>query len=102
MGFLTCRAMRMQVMQDGVDGLEGLSYAVGPEPSRKPKKSWFARRREENARRAQETEQRDVDRILAKVAESGMNSLTSAEKRRLKQATVNQQKRDAERARRVR
>lgn len=45
-------------------------------------------------------EQHEVDRILAKVAESGMNSLTSSEKRALSRATANQKKRDQRRERR--
>lgn len=46
------------------------------------------------------SEQREVDRILAKVAEKGMQSLTSGEKRALSRATANQKKRDQRRDRR--
>ncbi|MBC7783931.1 MAG: rhomboid family intramembrane serine protease [Burkholderiales bacterium] len=45
-------------------------------------------------------EQQEVDRILAKVADSGMNSLSSAEKKALARATENQRVRDQQRARR--
>jgi RNA-splicing ligase RtcB len=51
-------------------------------------------REEEEVRREQE----EVDRILAKVGESGMNSLTGAEKKALARATENQRKREQERA----
>ncbi len=47
-------------------------------------------------------EQKEVDRILAKVAEQGMNSLSSREKKALARATENQIKRDQEREKRVR
>jgi len=47
-------------------------------------------------------EQKEVDRILAKVAVGGMNSLTSGEKRTLTQASANQRRRDAEREKKLR
>lgn len=51
-------------------------------------------------RRAEADEQAAVDRILDKVAKSGMHSLTGGEKRTLKRASDNQKKRDALRGRR--
>jgi membrane associated rhomboid family serine protease len=45
----------------------------------------------------EQQEQGEIDRILAKVHEKGMHSLTSAEKRTLKRATERQRKRDERR-----
>lgn len=50
----------------------------------------------EKLRQAEADEQQRIDAILAKVSASGMQSLSGAEKRALKQATENQRKRDLE------
>ncbi len=46
--------------------------------------------------RREEDEQREVDRILAKVSVSGVHSLTWRERRTLARATKRQQRRDRE------
>jgi membrane associated rhomboid family serine protease len=73
----------------------GAPFLAGPVwiKKRKQYQKWY----EAQAMQAEINEQAEVDRILAKVAASGMNSLTSAEKRSLAQASANQRKRDAER-----
>jgi membrane associated rhomboid family serine protease len=55
---------------------------------------WSAAR----VKQAEIDEQTAVDRILDKVAQSGMHSLTEAEKKTLARASENQRKRDAQRA----
>lgn len=62
---------------------------------------WAQRRRQQEVRREQ-SEQETIDRILQKVHDKGMNSLSWSEKRALKQATERQRQADAARARRVR
>ena len=69
--------------------LEGQRYA------------WKQRTKQRAARREQD-EQADIDRILQKVHDKGMNSLSWMEKRTLKNATERQRQSDAARARRVR
>lgn len=59
----------------------------------------FRRRSAERARQAEIDEQTAVDRILDKVANSGMHSLSEAEKKTLARASENQRKRDAQRPR---
>ncbi|HEX8322672.1 MAG TPA: M50 family metallopeptidase [Tepidisphaeraceae bacterium] len=101
LGFYTCFVMRQQLMANGPEGFEAVSYAVGPDPGfKKPKQSWLAARRERQAQEAETAEATAVDRILEKVARSGMHSLTGGEKRTLQRASENQRKRDAERAKR--
>ncbi len=60
------------------------------------------RRSVQRERNAELHEQQEVDRILAKVAEKGMHSLTSGEKKALDRASQNQRRRDAEREKKVR
>ena len=62
---------------------------------------WVQRRRQQEVRREQ-SEQETIDRILQKVHEKGMNSLSWSEKRALKQATERQRQTEAARARRAR
>ncbi len=54
---------------------------------------------EERQQQSELAEQREVDRILEKVAEQGMHSLTGAEKKALARATANQNARDSKRSR---
>ena len=54
----------------------------------------------DRGRQAEADEQTAVDRVLDKVARSGMHSLTGSEKRTLKRASENQRKREALRGRR--
>jgi membrane associated rhomboid family serine protease len=51
--------------------------------------------------RAEQAEQAAIDRILAKVHDHGMNSLSRSERNTLKRATERQRQSDAKRARRV-
>lgn len=53
----------------------------------------------QRSRNAEINEQQEIDRILAKVGQSGMNSLSGGEKRTLARASVNQRKRDGARRR---
>ena len=46
-----------------------------------------AQRREEKRRQREAEEQAELDRILAKIGSSGLDSLTRGEQRRLKKAT---------------
>jgi len=100
-GFYACFTMRQQLLREGAEGMDAVSYAIPKVPNveRKKKQSWWARRRAEKAQRDEINEQREIDRILAKVGESGMNSLTGAEKRALARASEHQRKRDAARRR---
>jgi hypothetical protein len=68
---------------------------------RKQQRRW-EQYREDRARQAEADEQAMVDRILAKVHASGMNSLSSGERRALKKATDRQRVRETARARHVR
>jgi membrane associated rhomboid family serine protease len=63
--------------------------------------AWKQRSKQRAVRREQD-EQADIDRILQKVHDKGMNSLSWMEKRTLKSATERQRKADTARARRVR
>jgi membrane associated rhomboid family serine protease len=63
--------------------------------------AWKQRSKQRVARREQD-EQASIDRILQKVHDKGMNSLSWSEKRTLKQATERQRQTEAARARRVR
>jgi hypothetical protein len=58
--------------------------------------------RDTRAARAEVTEQKEIDRILAKVSSSGMQSLTRIERRTLAKASDRQKARDRQRATRVR
>ena len=82
-GVATLYLWRMTPRVGVVDG------AVGGVRSRLAKGAWERRMRRE----AQE--QQEVDRILAKVGESGIQSLTRKERKALEQATKRQQHRNA-------
>jgi len=62
----------------------------------------FAQRRKRQAQVSEQTEQETIDRILAKVHDKGMNSLSWSERRALKRATERQRQADLARARRER
>lgn len=62
----------------------------------------YRRAQKDRAFQSEIDEQKEVDRILAKVAEQGMASLTSREKKALAQATENQRKRDQAKEKRIR
>ena len=58
-----------------------------------PLEQWRQRRQEKREQQAIEDEQQ-IDRILHKIAEHGMNSLTRTERRQLRRATERKQKQD--------
>ena len=66
--------------------------AETPEPE--DREDLAARRLEEGERERQEKEARELDRILEKIGQSGMESLTSQERALLKQATQRRQKKE--------
>lgn len=86
--------------------LGGLAFGVfapwlaGPYLARKMKQ--LRDRAAEREQQAILEEQREVDRILAKVGEQGMHSLTARERKTLKRATENQRRRDAAREKKIR
>lgn len=90
------------VDEDGPDYGGGGGYGGGVTTARRERRpkgpGWFARRQAVNTARQEADEQVQIDTILAKVSAQGMQSLTRAEKRALKQATENQRKRDQDRA----
>ena len=65
-------------------------------------KHGWAQRRKRRVADGERAEQETIDRILAKVHEKGMNSLSWNEKRALKRATERQRQSDMARARRAR
>lgn len=80
-------------------GIERARVHTQRQDERESQRRAKARAREQEEERR---EKEEVDRILAKVAEQGMNSLSSREKKALARATENQIKRDQEREKRVR
>jgi hypothetical protein len=65
-------------------------------------RSGWAQRRKRQAVQNEQTEQETIDRILAKVHDKGMNSLSWSERRALKRATERQRQADLAKARRAR
>lgn len=65
-------------------------------------RSGWAQRRKRREVESEQNEQETIDRILQKVHEKGMNSLTGAEKKALKRATERQRETEMARARRAR
>ena len=99
LGFYGCYLMRQQLLHNPPGEFEeSMSYAIPP--VRRPRKSWIASWRERRAGEAELNESVAVDRILEKVAKTGMNSLSGREKRTLAQATESQRRRDTAKARR--
>lgn len=98
-GYITCQQQRRNIASE-----DGYSYGSLEESSRSSpparKRSWLTGRwaRKQKAIAAEEAE---VDRILAKVRNQGMASLTRKEKKILAQATRRQQEREEERQRRA-
>jgi membrane associated rhomboid family serine protease len=62
----------------------------------------WAQRRKRQEQVSEQTEQETIDRILAKVHDKGMNSLSWSERRALKRATERQRQADLAKARRAR
>jgi ADP-ribose pyrophosphatase len=106
MGIFYCYQMREQMKAQGPYAFEtdqtfGESWSTTPS-RRNDASDRRAAKRAEKQRRAEAIEQETIDRILAKVSEKGMHSLTWWERRSLKKATENQRSRDASRASRPR
>jgi membrane associated rhomboid family serine protease len=75
-------------------------YLAGPILKKKMRQ--YREGRERRARQAERDELADIDRILQKVHDSGMGSLTRGEKKTLARATERQRQADLARARRAR
>lgn len=88
-GFTCWQTHRQLAFTEEMLGFESddyaLSLAAGPE--QEPQLSDRELRREEKQRQQEEEAAQEIDRILAKIAESGMQSLTSRERRMLKRET---------------
>jgi Zn-dependent protease len=96
---IECVRTRAMLKAEGPWGFEddGIDYSAAmwqPEsPSSKSKRKKLSKRAVKKLRRlahAEETEQKRIDDILAKVSASGMASLTWSEKRELRKATERQ------------
>jgi Zn-dependent protease len=87
-GGYTCWAERQRLkMAAGDPALEGYDFERGFQGFPDDDEDDEAQRRRERRRQKEEEEQAELDRILAKIASSGMGSLTGAEKRWLQRAT---------------
>ena len=98
-GYLTCQQQRRNVASE--DSFSYGSFEEAPRtvsPTRK--RSWLTGRWGRK-QKALADEQAEVDRILAKVHDSGLASLTRKEKKILAQATRRQQEEDLERQQRA-
>lgn len=99
MGYMTCWQQR-QMAAAGVgydDDFSGMGYTAERSEQREGWMSRWRRKRAEAQRRRQaaeiEAEQVEVDRILAKVHDHGIGSLTRGEKRTLETATQRERQR---------
>jgi Zn-dependent protease len=103
MGFLTCMNLRRQLLAAGPEAVSDVDYSAAYDTGR-PKKNTFRARRDaaryERAKNQEQAVQAKVDRILAKVAAKGMNSLNWWEKRTLRIATERQRQADQQRKQR--
>lgn len=95
LGAITCFQMRKQLLAAGPGAFDDERYAAAYETFKPKKKSWMEKRREQAAAQSQQDEQAEIDRILDKVRDGGMQSLTRGEKKFLAQATEKQRQRDA-------
>jgi Zn-dependent protease len=105
-GYMTCMQERQLVRAGmrGEDGFMGYDFSGGYNTLDKggsSKEGFWARRKRQKAEAALKrkneslvAEQEEVDRILAKVHEKGLTSLTRGEKRTLDQASQRQRERD--------
>lgn len=89
-GGITCYSEKQRLKME--PELEPWQTSDDDEPQSKP--GWFARRAEERARRdaqkrreEEANRQSEIDRILAKIRQSGMGSLTAKEQAALKEET---------------
>lgn len=110
-GGVTCYLTLKQLeWTDTMLGLEDDVYAAsrwsgreaGAEPAEEqgePAAGWRSRRaerRQEREREAADEEAGELDRILAKIADEGLGSLTPAERRRLQRETARRQQEEDE------
>jgi len=107
-GFYSCYQMGTQLRQlepadtglaSGGGEFEASLYNTGDQVIREPKIGWFKRmkikaaiKRRAAARAEEQRLESEVDRILAKVKEKGLHSLSDKEKRTLQQATEKQRR----------
>lgn len=79
---------RLKMMDDPIMTAAGYDFSKGYQglPGDEPTDT-YTERAEEKRRKKEEQEQAELDRILAKIAETGMPSLTRGEKRWLEKAT---------------
>ncbi len=98
-GYITCQQQRQSVASE-----DSFDYGRFEEPppvsTPKRKRAWLTGRWLRK-QKALADEQAEVDRILAKVHDNGLASLTRKEKKTLAQATRRQQEEDLERQRRA-
>ena len=91
-GGITCWLTLKQLQwTSDLMGLEDDAYAASLWQTDEPEEPQSDRRAERRAA-AREEEEREIDRILAKIGKSGVESLSSRERRLLKQATARRQK----------
>jgi len=96
---LTCYSQRrnLEFLEEGIPGYDfSRGYRGMPAGGRDSGPSRAEQRKYKEALKRQQREQREqaeVDRILAKIAASGMDSLTRAERRTLARATENKRRR---------
>jgi len=84
-GAVVCWMERQRMRAPGeLAGEFGLGAGAAPEPE---EEDAAAARREERRRQREEAERAEVDRILGKIAEGGMESLSRRERRTLDRAT---------------
>jgi stage IV sporulation protein FB len=101
---LNCIQYRTMLKHTDPYGFEYAAADAGYERAlqkqRRAEDKEMARRRKvrEKTEREEATERAEVDRILAKVAQSGMGSLTGGERKALARASENQRRRDDEKA----
>ncbi|MBL8745466.1 MAG: hypothetical protein JNK58_03825 [Phycisphaerae bacterium] len=89
----TCWVERRRLRGVGELGSEEFALGSALGPADDLEDPWTIRRRAK-ARRAAAMEQRELDRILEKIAASGMGSLTPTETRTLKRVTKKKQRED--------
>lgn len=104
-GYMTCYQTRRMLREEGDSGLDEFGYDFsrgytsldGDEPGQERKPGFFARRRArklaikvQRDRNQRETHEKEVERILQKISESGMASLAPREQRLLEEETQRQ------------
>lgn len=99
-GFYYCLQLKRNVVAMGPEEYadDGIDYSAAYEinPGKPKRASKRAATRAAKLARAEASERKMIDAILAKVSANGMHSLSWTEKRALKKATEHQRKRDLE------